>query len=148
MKTKFKLLKTWTFNILEEMCFLLPTEPEDTTFEPRDGITVQIQAGDYFSVFLTFAHALSHEIASNSLGLPQEEISEELVHSSIKEMVNIITGNFMNATNLPTEAHLSIPKIITEGPPEFADGSEENSESETTFINYHPIHLTLIEKKV
>lgn len=148
MQTNITILKTWTFNILEEMCFLLPTEPVDASFDPRDGITVQIQAGNFFTVYLTFAKPLSCDIASNSLGLPEEEISVELVYSSIKEMANIIAGNFMNATNLPTDAHLSIPKIVPEGPPKTAAGAEKVVESETTFINNHPLHLTLIESKI
>jgi len=147
MQTNIAILKTWTFNILEEMCFLLPTEPEDTLYNPREGITVKIQAGNFFTVYLTFAKALSHEIASNSLGLPAEEISEELVHSSIKEMANIIAGNFMNATNLPAVAHLSIPKILDGGPPTIKADAGESYESETCFINNHPLHLTLIENE-
>lgn len=143
-----EILKRLTFKVLEESCFLLPTQPktiEEYTTPPKETITVKIECGDRYGIYVQFDNKLAPEIAENMLGLPLDEIEDDLIESSLKEMVNIIGGNFMNSTNIPTSAKLSIPEIIS-GPLEKSYSYPvSDTLTETVFLNDRKIKLTLVE---
>ena len=145
---KIEILKRLTSKVLEESCFLLPTPPkkiDDFTTPLSDLITVNINCGDRYGIYVQFDKSLSPDITENMLGMPADEIEPELIDSTLKEMVNIIGGNFMNSTNIPTSARLSIPEIV--------NGTIEQSHSrpvvdmltDTIFLDERKIKLTLVE---
>lgn len=140
-----EILKRLTSNVLETTCFLFQSEAGNGVQNTENQISVSIQCGTRFGIYLTFEQSLSQDIAENMLGMPPEELDKELTESSLKEITNMVGGNFMNAVNLPASTKLSIPEILQ---PKIEQGKIKpvtDMLSDVIHIDERPVKITLVE---
>ncbi|HKJ69859.1 MAG TPA: chemotaxis protein CheX [bacterium] len=142
---KIELLKRLTFNILKEMCFLFQSEDLSSVQSEELPILVRIDCGKKYSLFLHFDPILAHTIARNFLGTAQEVIESPFLESALTEVVNMVGGNFMNATHMESTAHLSLPEIVEEDWRVFGHDPRTRIVTEAIKVNDRPLQLTIAE---
>ncbi|MCF7802828.1 MAG: chemotaxis protein CheX [Candidatus Marinimicrobia bacterium] len=147
MEPKLSILKKLTFEILEDMCFLLETAPEISRQDFESPRSIKIECGQEYVVIVTVDENLSVTIAENLMGIPAKKLNRELVQSAVQEVTNMIGGNFMNQMEMATDAKLSIPAPITDGDMEQYLKPENAVNSTTLYINNYPLDLTIIEQR-
>jgi len=108
-------------------------------------VTVNINCGSRLGIYVQYDQSLAPDITENMLGIPREEIEPDLIESTLKEMVNIIGGNFMNSTNIPVSSRLSIPEIITGDLDRSHSKPVVDMLSDTVYLDERKIKLTLVE---
>ncbi len=136
-----KTLRNLTFNVLEDMCFLMRSEPEFAEASSATPITININCGERYDIFIQFDRILADTITQNLLGSEDMNVSEELSISSIKEIVNMIGGSFMNNLDMPATARLSIPEMVDRQ--QLQDLEKQDVASEMIYVDDRPIKLTL-----
>ncbi|MBD3275080.1 MAG: hypothetical protein GF372_07195 [Candidatus Marinimicrobia bacterium] len=134
-------LRNLTFSVLEDMCFLMRSEPEFSEASSATPIIVNINCGEKYDIFIQFDRMLAETIAQNLLGSPDTSVDQKLSISSIKEIANMIGGSFMNHLDMPASARLSIPEIVD---PDFSEQlDQKQTESDVIYIDDRPLKLTL-----
>ena len=134
-------LRNLTFSVLEDMCFLMRSEPEFSEASSATPIIVNINCGEKYDIFIQFDRMLAETIAQNLLGSPDTSVDQDLSISSIKEIANMIGGSFMNNLDMPASARLSIPEIVELDFSEDLD--QEKTVSDVIYIDDRPLKLTL-----
>lgn len=134
-------LRNLTFSVLEDMCFLMRSEPEFSEASSASPIIVNINCGEKYDIFIQFDRMLAETITQNLLGSPDSSVGEDLSISSIKEIVNMIGGSFMNNLDMPASARLSIPEVVD---PDFTEElDQKKTVSDVIYIDDRPLKLTL-----
>ena len=134
-------LRNLTFSVLEDMCFLMRSEPEFSEASSATPIIVNINCGEKYDIFIQFDRMLAETITQNLLGSPETSANQDLSISSIKEIANMIGGSFMNNLDMPASARLSIPEVVD---PDFSEElDQEKTVSDVIYIDDRPIKLTL-----
>lgn len=137
-------LKRLTFKVLEETCFLLQSQ-EISPGDQSEVLTVHLRCGERYDLYFGFDERLTRAIAQNFLGLDHPSEDESLVVSSVKEIGNMIGGNYMNAVGLPAESRLSIPEIVGGSWSSGEVGPHYSIESEVYYADGYPVKLTVVE---
>ena len=84
-------LKDLTSNILETMFFLTQeTEPQNTDKEYKFAVNIKDPRVD---MIIMFCEKTAYSMTENFLG--NDDITEQDIHDTLKESINIIAGNFM-----------------------------------------------------
>jgi hypothetical protein len=84
-------LKDLTSNILETMFFLTQeTEPQNSNKKYKYAVNIKDPRVD---LIIMFSEKTAYTMTENFLG--NDEITEQDIHDTLKESINIIAGNFM-----------------------------------------------------
>jgi len=140
-----EILKRLTSKVLETTCFLFQSEENAAVNATKNEVSIRINCGTRFSIYLTFDQSLSANISCNMLGLSSDELTSEIQESSLKEITNMIGGNFMNSMQLPASTKLSLPEVISGGPEVGQSRPVTDVLSDTLYIETRPLKITLVE---
>ncbi len=107
--------------VLEQMFFLpidiVETDDEENpmNFGGQRPITVSVVFdGPSSGVFvLRIPSSLAESITADFLGAPPDDLSEEQVTGTVKEMLNMLAGNSLSAYDAQAIFNLKIPKLVT-----------------------------------
>lgn len=145
-----RIVEASCIHILEHAAFLfteqmLPEDyPESASQWLPIGVRLEYEGPRSGELRLWIAEPLSRTIAQNMLGLDEmEDCSEEKEMDAVKEILNMILGNFLTeAFGTEVVFHLGIPRII---PEKLLDESLENpyrfwlsAENHPLLISIHP----------
>ncbi len=145
---RLETLKRLTFKVLEEMCFILPSQSLRDESDERDSLIVHLRCGETSDLYLEFDARLVRIIAENFLGLDAFPEEADLIRSSVKEIGNMIGGNYMNSVNIPAENRLSIPEIVQSAWSPGERSPHYSIESETLYAEGYALTLTIVEHMV
>ena len=103
--------------IMTDMFFIFPDMDDDgeqlTEGSPaEDCMQVGIHFNTDFYLHFEIDRELLAEMASNFMGLAEDDIDEEKLESMATETANIIGGNYLVKIDPDSEYSLSIPEII------------------------------------
>jgi len=123
-------MKASISEVLEQMFFL----PIDVVDDNGEGSAMVIDApqtiaarvdfdGPSSGVFvLHIPSALAASITADFLGASADELSDEQITGTVKEMLNMLAGNSLSAYDAHASFNLNIPEVAT--PPGTKDGRE------------------------
>lgn len=111
MNPTLTMLRNVIFEIFGDMFFLFPEEYDEEVTLPRNWIKygIRITRGKKKTLFINcyFTPKQAAVMAENFLGMEKEDISDVIIGETIKEAVNVISGNLLN--KLGEEYHMGIP---------------------------------------
>jgi len=140
-----EILKRLTSNVLETTCFLFQSEENPAVKTTENEVSIRINCGTRFSIYLIFDQKLSTDISCNMLGLSANELTDEIEESTLKEITNMIGGNFMNSVQMPATTKLSLPEVMNGGPEAGQSRPVTDVLSDTVYIENRPVKITLVE---
>jgi hypothetical protein len=120
------MLRNVIFEIFGNMFFLFPEEYDEDVAFPRDWIkySLRIARGKGKDLFINcyFTPTLAATMAENFLGMAAADISDTIIGETLKEAVNVISGNLLNKMDLdyqmgipansPTEDTVKLEKMV------------------------------------
>jgi hypothetical protein len=105
------MLRNVIFEIFGDMFFMFPDDYEEDVTFPSDWIkySIRISREDKRALFINcyFTPGQAAVMAENFLGMEAEDISDIIIAETIKEAVNVISGNLLN--KLGEEYQMGIP---------------------------------------
>lgn len=145
---KMALLKRLTFEIMQKMCFLFPSDEPTSPEVSAGNILVRVDCGQLYQIYLRFDSRLAETIAQNLLGTTSEALDDTLRNSALTEIANMVGGNFVNQMNMDTSDKVSIPQIVE------SDWNEQYFEApiristEWLYFDKRPLQLAIVERVV
>ena len=110
-----KILTDVTSEVLETMFFALPEplldsdlQEQQITFDIRGSISLGGPQKLQLNLFLP--KQMASELAANLLGLEPDEIDDEALLDTVREMTNMIAGNFVNRMGEDAGFEMGIPE--------------------------------------
>ena len=135
MEMMIQSLKDLTSNILETMFFLTQeTEPYEKKNCYKYAVTIRDQKVDLVIMFCEQTASLMTE---NFIG--SDEITEQDIHDTLKESINIIAGNFMPKAIPDFANKIRIPEMITN----LNSIKEESYHSALLYYREEPLKILL-----
>ena len=117
-------MKQAIFDVMNKM-FFLPVQINEKGLALREwfsnrlpliGATVSL-TGDPLSGFsyLLMPAVVAREMTANFLGIPEKEINVKQERDTVKEALNMITGNMLSQFDKKGAFRIGIPRLINEG---------------------------------
>jgi CheY-specific phosphatase CheX len=112
-----EILEEIFYEVLEKLAFMFaePTQKEELSFSKSDNIKASMSfSGDKSGqLSLIVPREMSNELATNILGIePGDELTEEQAYDSLRELLNVICGQFLTTfAGYEPVFSLSIPDI-------------------------------------
>ena len=125
-------LKELTSNILETMFYLIEeTEPIQVAYNYQYAVCIK---DPKLEIILMFSRKTAIAITENFLGT--DEIEETDIVDTLKEAINIITGNYIRITLNDMQTKINIPYIL-----DVSDIKFENYNSALLFYKEEPLNI-------
>jgi len=135
MKEMIQNLKELTSDILETMFYLTQeTEPIQPAYDYKYIVSIKDPNVD---IILKFSVKTAVTMTENFLGT--DEISENDIEDTLKEAINIITGNFIRITMNDLNTKINIPFMIRD----VSSIRESEYGSELLFYKEEPLNILL-----
>ena len=132
---KIQILRDLTSNILETMFYLVQeTPPDEQNHQYRYAVDIKDPRVD---IILIFCEKTAIEMSENFLGI--NNIEQQDIHDTLKESINIIAGNFINAELAEYTKKINIPTMIEN----IGEIDEPSYESAILFYNEEPVKILL-----
>lgn len=137
---KIGILKEATSNILQKMFFMIEQE-EPVEYTERYSYYAKIDDSG-FEFLLLFTNKISNVLAENFLGV-DNKVSEKEKIDCLKEIINMIAGNFIGLCKIKKDNLISIPssKKISQ-----LKINEKTYQSELLFYDNQPLKILFKEK--
>lgn len=134
------ILREATSNILQKMFFMIE-QPEPEEYVENYHYYAEIDDKSY-RIIILFSKKITKELASNFLGV-ETKIPEKEILDCLREVINMIAGNFIGSCNIKQDKLISIP---VSNKTNLLKANEKEYEKEILFYLGQPLKILYKEK--
>jgi len=129
-----QILEELTSDILEKSFFLIQETPTDTTPAFQYAVNIKDPKVD---IIIMYCDKTAKEMSANLIG--SDDITEQDIHDTLKESINIIAGNFIGSEFADSISRIRIPELIKN----IESINQDQYESTVLYYNEEPVKILL-----